>query len=150
MNDWKFDDDFDQIERDLRQGVAQACEDTAKAVVKFAQSNAPVLSGALRASGYVKTRRKSGYSKAASDVGRLNPKAHEQLEPEMPLQFLDADVEQAIVDFCVTYASLIAYGAYNPVAARYIAGRDFFGPAFQSQKDAFETRLSRIVEHIKS
>lgn len=146
---WKVTGSFDDWERELVKGVREAVKKTADEAVAAAAKRAPKDTTALANSGYVVTAHESGYEAAKARVQTLNPQAASEMESEFPFDDLEEGIEQAVVDFPVAYASLIALGFYNPVTKRLVAGRDFLGPSIRSQRHELEKRLSRVLDHLK-
>lgn len=153
MNGWKIDTDWlDVLERDVRNGIGQTCEEAAQAALVRAREGAPEDSGALKVSGYIKTSRKSGYSEAATRArALLSQEGATQAEilPEWGAGFQGIgrrDFAWAAIDFPVSYAPLIINGFHHIGSGQFIPGNPFVTRAVAKGESAFDVALQAVLD----
>jgi Bacteriophage HK97-gp10, putative tail-component len=147
LNNWTFDDDFDQIEAELRKAVNRAVLDTARDVKEMAQELAPVDTSALKSGAAVTTSYLSEHSAAAAAARAANPKV--EIEPDWNIEE-DEGIAHAVVHFVVLYAWFVEYGYFNVWAGRYITGQAFLQRALEQHSDTLNRRLSEAIARLES
>jgi len=159
--------DFERWQTGLMAAAKKAVEETAVAIRDDAKENAPVDTGALRASIHVKTQDRSDYdlavaeAKALGGTKRFGPQYDSdtwgpRLAPDEPLNGViwgpRITAEQPLVgsEFSVharvgsplNYATFVEHGFFHVRANRYIAGRPFL----QTAEDKNRGLLERVFE----
>lgn len=104
---------------------------TAFRIENRAKQGTPLITGALRNSGYTKTVKNNGASKARADALAKNPKVEFSQEPAKP------EIGQAIVGFAVEYAVYVELGTSRKAA------RPFLLPAVKAERQKFMDELKK-------
>lgn len=158
--DWEFDLDWTyQVDVAIEDGAADVCIGTAYRALEFARDAVPQVShsrgyatDALRDSGYVISRVKgrivSGYGPAIN-AAKSHPDSRiaerDQIMSRFPIEMFSPSLIIAVLDFPLTYASLIQEGFHHVGSGQFIIGSDFIQSAMNAVGDEFDVAMSRVV-----
>jgi HK97 gp10 family phage protein len=145
-------DDFERWAGALKTAADKAVDETAVAIRDDAKENAPVDTGALRASIHVSTPQRSDYGLAVTEAmalggeKRFGPQFDSEIwgpriGPEEPLRGSEL-YAIAKVTTPLNYAQFVEHGYFNVRANRYIAGRPFL----QNAEDKNKALLDKFME----
>jgi len=134
-------------------------EETAVAIRDSAKENAPVDTGALRASIHVATPERSDYGLAVVEAmalggaRRFGPQYDSEIwgpriAPEEPVRGSDQHAIAKVVT-PLNYAGFIEHGYFNVRANRYVAGRPFMQDAADQHRGMLDKVLAQKVARIK-
>src|ERR1043166_6145624 len=102
-----YDDTFlRQLERELRAGCEEIVQSLAEEIAASAADEAPVLTGALKASLYANGPKRSGYDAAVSRMQALRRDVAPVAEQARPLADFE-DVVVAVVSSTAPYAGFV-------------------------------------------
>jgi hypothetical protein len=159
---WKIDlSIYDDMDRELRDGMQDLVDDTAHSALAFAEAFVPNLrvsrgyaTGALALSGYVTSIRGSGYGKAVSDA-QAQPKSRiairNQILPEFDLNQLEIsnpNMAFAAIHFPTTYASLIRNGFDHTKAKKKVIGIDYITSAENKVEAGMQTAARKLMSQV--
>lgn len=127
-----------ELAQEYVQAGAELRHDTGIAILGRAQENAPEVSGALAASGYLVDDQGSTYSAAVAAAQSKNPDV--ELLPEV-----QAERNTTIVAFAVVYAAANEFytGEQNPSAHPYLT------PAAESVRPQFEAAVLNLGGRVR-
>jgi len=126
--------ELDRIAANLKPKRNKIIRETALRVEDKAKQSAPFEIGALRASGYVKTDKGSGYASAAAAAQGLRPEARIAPEPKL------RNPGDAIVGFSVEYA------LYQELGTKKMGAQPYLVPAVESERARFDKRMKELVK----
>jgi hypothetical protein len=146
---------FASFKKEVKGILGQEPKNAATRALEIAVEEAPIKTGALKASGYLVWRDSNGrlhsrYSDAIAEARRLNPiaVARGQIENELspPKSGLFYDQEGwAAFDFPLQYAGIIRDGFPHVLAGRDIPANDFIQRALDQTEAPFrETCAKRL------
>lgn len=111
---------------------AEICKESAEDMARSYTESAPVDTGFLRSSVYVKTQKSSTYGQGLKGDGPMLP------EVEKPDNDVEAD--------CAVAAQ---YGCYQEFGTRFMAAQPAFFPAFDVAQANFQDKLENLETRIK-
>jgi len=126
--------ELDRIAANLKPKRDKIIRETALRVEDKAKQSAPFELGALRASGYTKTSKSSGYASASVAAQGLRPEAQVAPEPQPEQPY------NAIVGFSVEYA------LYQELGTKKMGAQPFLVPAVESERARFDKRMKELVK----
>lgn len=129
-------ENFDAILLNLDDACKDAVDETALSIVETAQSNAPVDTGALRASIHAVTPRGSGWGRAKSKATGLRPEIGDDFAEKAAVSKKRGTAE-AVVEAGAPYASLVHNGTGKMPA------RPFLEMATAGESEDLQARLAR-------
>lgn len=129
-------ENFDAILLNLDNACKDAVDETALSIVETAQGNAPVDTGALRASIHAVTPRGSGWGKSKSKAIGLRPEIKDDFAEKAVVSKRRGTAE-AVVEAGAPYASLVHNGNGK------MAARPFLEMATAGENEDMESRLKR-------
>lgn len=152
-------DDFTRWQNALMAAAKKAVEETAVAIRDDAKENAPVDTGALRASIHVSTPERSDYGLAVVEAmalggaKRFGPQFDSEIwgpriADEQPLTGI-TDGAIAKVSTPLNYAMFVEHGYFNVRANRYIPGQPFLQDAADKNRGLLERVFEKEVARIQ-
>lgn len=127
---------FEDIGKDTKRLLSAVVRKAAFDVEREAKQNAPVDTGALKASIYVSTKGKSDYAKASADAKAIQPKA--EIFPEEKAQ----EELEAIIGVGVDYGEAVEHGTTRQRAQPYMT------PAVEKIRPQFEKAVEKVLESV--
>ena len=140
---WKFIDDTPQVEAQFHAAMNAVVDVVAAGVVADAQGAAPVLTGALRASGCVVSPLRDTSAEAAAAARAANPQV--ELDSALRPEDFGDHVASATANFLVEYAEHIEDGSVQPNGV-HRAPRPFLGPALRAHADDLDNRAAAALK----
>jgi hypothetical protein len=150
---------FNQIADALPQVLSQVVRKTAFDVQAGAVRRAPVDTGFLRASIYVKTFNESTYGQGSIKAKRITRKARRKAAASLsgltssfstPYgYYLLPEVEAPDNEQTAYVAVGAEYGIYLEFGTRYMPARPYFYASVEHVRPSFEAALSRIEDKLK-
>lgn len=149
---------LDRFEREVSTGMTDVCIGTARKALVVAQNAVPNLqlsrgyaTDALKLSGYVISKRGSGYNAAIRKAQAKNDRIAErgQIKEQFDIHSIvdlnNREYAVAVLDFPLTYADLIQKGFYHVLAERHIVGVDFISTAENAVNDDFISAMNTVL-----